>query len=175
MTPFFDISALRAAYARRSAAYTGSTSNPVELERDRPVEAYRPEAHDRRPVATSRGPCSFCGIRGELGCAHQRPYEEPVGERPKPNFTRRNHSFASGASRRRVPPPPIEGATGLEREMRLFCHRHGLTPSAFADAIGQTHNWKNGVFVKAREGRLRPATIAKIKAFMAGFEGDVDG
>lgn len=35
-------------------------------------------ANDTRPEAASREACFKCGIRGDLGCAHQRPYVAPV-------------------------------------------------------------------------------------------------
>ena len=30
---------------------------------------------DRRPPAASREPCPRCAVRGDIGCAHQAPYE----------------------------------------------------------------------------------------------------
>ena len=34
---------------------------------------------DRRPVALSREPCPRCSTRGDLGCAHQQPFEPQSG------------------------------------------------------------------------------------------------
>lgn len=45
------------------------------LERLAPVMAAPARPLDPRPPALSRGPCPRCGTRGELGCAHQAPFE----------------------------------------------------------------------------------------------------
>jgi len=41
----------------------------------RPQAAVAPYDADPRPPAWSRDPCSRCAVRGDLGCAHQRPFE----------------------------------------------------------------------------------------------------
>lgn len=56
------------------------TSDGPELLRPKPVLEYQPEAIDMRPVASGRDPCRRCNIRGDIGCAHQRPCEAFVGD-----------------------------------------------------------------------------------------------
>lgn len=51
------------------------TSEGPELKRPAPVLQFQPEAMDRRPTASGRDPCPRCYIRGDIGCAHQRPCE----------------------------------------------------------------------------------------------------
>ncbi|GEM_PF-2425078 len=34
---------------------------------------------DPRPVALSREPCPRCQTRGDLGCAHQQPFQPLIG------------------------------------------------------------------------------------------------
>lgn len=60
---------------RRVAQSLGTVKRPIPL--DRPA-APRADAvpGDRRPPAWDRGPCPRCATRGDLGCAHQRPFEE---------------------------------------------------------------------------------------------------
>lgn len=62
----------RFAEARRLAI-----SNPIPIGRPTPTLARPAMDYDRRPIAADRGPCPRCATRGDLGCAHQRPYEAP--------------------------------------------------------------------------------------------------
>lgn len=46
-----------------------------DLDRPKPRPSIR-EGHDPRPHAASKGPCPRCAVRGDLGCAHQQPWQE---------------------------------------------------------------------------------------------------
>lgn len=49
----------------------------LELARPAPAPAPTPIAEDDpRPFAFSREPCRRCQTRGDLGCAHQRPFQD---------------------------------------------------------------------------------------------------
>lgn len=112
---------------------------------------------DSRPLAGGREPCSRCGIRGDLGCAHQQPAlsPEPLEYRPD----RPTHMLPTGQS----------ACSGIEAEALDFIRRHDMTRSQFCAAIGQSSNSVNGFFVKAREGRLKPGTIARYRAFIQSY------
>lgn len=68
---------VRVAGERRAAARSIQTVSPhtvIELARPAPpIAATTPT--DRRPFALSREPCPRCAVRGDLGCAHQRPFD----------------------------------------------------------------------------------------------------
>jgi hypothetical protein len=53
----------------------------LTLDRAANVEAHPLEEDDHRPPALGREPCTYCGTRGDLGCAHFSPFEEPGRER----------------------------------------------------------------------------------------------
>lgn len=61
---------------RRAEAYRLTTRNPLPIERDTRELIVPAKAVDQRPIAWSREPCIRCGTRGDLGCAHQQPYQE---------------------------------------------------------------------------------------------------
>jgi hypothetical protein len=63
---------------RVAARSTGSSmSIGLVLALDRPPAPTMPTVvGDPRPPAWSREPCRVCATRGDLGCAHQRPFEE---------------------------------------------------------------------------------------------------
>lgn len=59
----------------------------------------------------------------------------------------------------------------LLREMRNFLKRHpGMTRTDFCTAVGQSSNSNNGLFIKAQEGRLRTATVEKVRRYMLEYE-----
>lgn len=65
---------------RRFSAARKMTSAPVsDLPDigDRAILSAPAQMNDDRPFALSRDPCPRCATRGDLGCAHQRPFEEP--------------------------------------------------------------------------------------------------
>lgn len=61
---------------RRSHAYSnGCMFDPFPVAHPTPVLAAPAlTADDSRPIADSREPCPRCQTRGDLGCAHQRPF-----------------------------------------------------------------------------------------------------
>jgi hypothetical protein len=63
---------------RAATRSTGSSMNiGLVLALDHPPAPTMPAvAGDPRPPAWSREPCRVCATRGDLGCAHQRPFEE---------------------------------------------------------------------------------------------------
>ena len=63
---------------RRTEANRLTTRNPLPIARDC-VELSVPALGDAdtRPLAASRDPCLNCGTRGDLGCAHFAPCEQP--------------------------------------------------------------------------------------------------
>jgi hypothetical protein len=61
--------------ARRAAAVSQSTTAFVPIEHGAILSAPS-QAIDHRPAALDRDPCKRCGTRGDLGCAHRRPYEQ---------------------------------------------------------------------------------------------------
>ena len=68
---------------RRQAPPPAPKAVVGQLGEAEPVEVMIPPeppraANDTRPEAASREGCFKCGIRGELGCAHQRPFVAPV-------------------------------------------------------------------------------------------------
>lgn len=151
------------AVERRSVARKFSNvADPLSLPGEPGSAAPVAGAIDRRPAAWSREPCLRCGIRGDFGCEHQRPYEpRTIDDALREGAARDTHNLYRETS-------PI-GATGLEAETLAFIARVGLSRSAFCDAIGQSANWRDGFFTKAREGRLRPATVEKVWAFMNSY------
>jgi hypothetical protein len=57
---------------RRALARRLTTLEPLPLDRPQPVPLdARPG--DTRSPAVSAEPCRRCGVRGDLGCAHQSP------------------------------------------------------------------------------------------------------
>lgn len=60
---------------RLAGKISGTVHDPLPVNRPTPVFRFPAPAVDRRPPALSRGPCPYCETRGDLGCAHQRPYE----------------------------------------------------------------------------------------------------
>lgn len=61
---------------RRDARKLSATvHDPLPIARLCPVLAAPACPADPRPPAFSRAPCPRCGTRGELGCAHQAPFE----------------------------------------------------------------------------------------------------
>lgn len=61
---------------RRAIARMLTTAHPIPINRPMPVLAAPVLSdHDLRPFATNREPCRRCQTRGDLGCAHQRPFE----------------------------------------------------------------------------------------------------
>jgi hypothetical protein len=79
MNAQLTIAAARA-FSERWTRTRQLTSDGPELLRPTPVLQYQPEALDVRPVACGRDPCRRCNIRGDIGCAHQRPCEAQSGE-----------------------------------------------------------------------------------------------
>lgn len=72
-SPAADIEQHRRCEAKR----TPSPLDHIPVRRQAPVLRFVPNGDDTRPHAESRDPCCRCGTRGELGCAHQRPWEPP--------------------------------------------------------------------------------------------------
>ena len=71
-----DLAACREFCERRNRARQfANVGDPIPVQRPMPVLAYQAPADDIRPPALSRGPCLRCETRGDIGCAHQRPYE----------------------------------------------------------------------------------------------------
>ena|SRR5690348_15397553 len=86
----------RKARARQFA----NVGEPIPINRPTPVLHYHPETRDARPPALSRGPCPKCETRGEIGCAHQRPFvagEAIPYERYPARWNRRRVEWASPA------------------------------------------------------------------------------
>lgn len=73
MTPI-DMTACRAFCERREEARK-ITGTWLPINRPMPVLQHDARDTDTRPPALSRGPCHRCGTRGDLGCAHQQPFE----------------------------------------------------------------------------------------------------
>lgn len=75
------------AFARKyeGARHTSATAK-IFFALDRPVPVLRHSAtralldQDPRPFAASREPCRLCQIRGDIGCAHQRPFQPSLEE-----------------------------------------------------------------------------------------------
>lgn len=60
-----------------AARSTGTVRATLVQTLDRPSAPGMPTVvGDTRPPAWSREPCRVCATRGDLGCAHQRPFEE---------------------------------------------------------------------------------------------------
>lgn len=78
-----DMSTCRAFCERRQLAHMLS-SQPLDLERPAPILRYEPQERDTRPPAPSRDPCRRCNTRGDIGCAHQRPYSAASVTLPAP-------------------------------------------------------------------------------------------
>ncbi|WP_439539511.1 hypothetical protein [Sphingomonas sp.] len=68
-----DREALEAA-DRRAQARRLTTRHPLPLDRPQPTPVIAIDI-DRRPQAMSREPCFRCQVRGDLGCAHQLPFD----------------------------------------------------------------------------------------------------
>ena len=68
-----DMNACRTFCERRQLAHMLS-SQPIDIDRPTPVLRYHPARADTRPAALTRDPCPRCQTRGDIGCAHQRPY-----------------------------------------------------------------------------------------------------
>lgn len=97
-----------------------------------------PGSVDRRPVAASRDPCPFCETRGDLGCAHQRPYEPPDPVEHPALDGRRPERFTAEEEQRLV---------------RLLAQ--GLTQVQIGQALGRaTSSIASTVSRLRREGRL---------------------
>lgn len=61
---------------------------------------------------------------------------------------------------------PTGATTQIAKDIIAFMERTGMSQSAFAAKVGQSSNWRNGLLAKAREGRLKPETVAKVRAVM---------
>jgi hypothetical protein len=60
---------------RAQAQSTGTVVRTLSADRDEITVTILPTVDDpRRPFAPSREPCPRCAARGDLGCAHQRPW-----------------------------------------------------------------------------------------------------
>lgn len=68
-----DREALEAA-DRRAQARRLTTRHPLPLDRPQPTPVIAIDI-DRRPQAMSREPCPRCAVRGDIGCAHQLPFD----------------------------------------------------------------------------------------------------
>lgn len=66
--------ALEAADRRAQALRCCTIKHPIQLDRPRPTPVIALDL-DRRPRAASREPCRRCAVRGDIGCAHQLPFE----------------------------------------------------------------------------------------------------
>ncbi|WP_156840270.1 hypothetical protein [Novosphingobium aquimarinum] len=61
----------------KEARTTGGMLNPLDCDRETPIARFDPSMLlDVRPFATGREPCPRCGIRGDIGCRHQRAAEQ---------------------------------------------------------------------------------------------------
>ncbi|WP_422058651.1 hypothetical protein [Sphingomonas sp.] len=69
-----DREALEAADRRAQALRCSTVKHPITLDRPKPQPIAIYDL-DRRPRAVSRDPCFRCQVRGDLGCAHQLPFE----------------------------------------------------------------------------------------------------
>lgn len=59
---------------RRQAASIQTVGSPIEHEGSHPILRTPSFGRfDERPRAAGRDPCSYCGVRGDIGCKHQRP------------------------------------------------------------------------------------------------------
>lgn len=67
--------AQRAVERREVARSFATVSDRVMIDLDRPAAPIAETFEgDRRPPAFSREPCTYCQVRGDLGCRHQQPY-----------------------------------------------------------------------------------------------------
>ena len=63
---------LRASVDRALNCASRHTSRPSAASCLAPLPRRLPE-NDQRPIAAGREPCPKCAVRGDIGCAHQRP------------------------------------------------------------------------------------------------------
>lgn len=66
---------------RRARAWSrDSMSDPLPVRHPTPVLSVPAQGpQDCRPIAVNREPCPRCETRGDLGCAHQRPFVAEAG------------------------------------------------------------------------------------------------
>lgn len=64
----------RAEKRRKDAQSTGTVVSALDHDGLQPAMTFDPDDDlDTRPIIDGREPCFRCGIRGNLGCKHQRP------------------------------------------------------------------------------------------------------
>ena len=80
----------------------------------------------------------------------------------------RNAGFP-GIRTPRSAPLPKAGPVRLIDEIEEFLTITHMSRSAFASAVGQSSNPKNGLFIKAREGRLHADTISRVRRYMQSY------
>lgn len=104
-------------------------------------------------------------IRNQFYPSHRLPM--PPGAAPSPPHEKAERAYHQ---RRKRNCQPCDDQTLLLEQMEEFLAGADLTLSMFCNLVGQSSNSTNGLFTKAAEGRLKPATVVKVRAFMAGWK-----
>ena len=69
-----------AARHREVRKLSGTSLNPVDHRKRTRIFSAASVESDPRPIALTRNPCPRCATRGDLGCAHQQPYQEAAAQ-----------------------------------------------------------------------------------------------
>lgn len=105
-------------------------------------------------IRTARFPGRAPGETLALPAAQpEKPRREPVKRRPSKYIA------------------PLADCQAVAVEAQQCIRRSGIGVDRFHNMIGQSTNWRNGFFAKAKEGRLRESTIAKVRAVIAKLDG----
>lgn len=142
---------------RRRLAWklSGTVHDPLPVNHPVPVLQFVPRSVDRRPPALSREPCPRCAARGDLGCAHQRPYEPPPPPAPRA-IAMEPEPDPSGAGTR-------PHAWSADEDAQLITMiAEGVSVRQIAARVGRANgSVYNRLKILARKGRLDPAILPR--------------